>query len=63
MKLVSQRCNKMFFDCVWGGYSEHLPFTPDNVVDEVIAHTEYTRGKFLGHTQHEGRPFYLFWKD
>jgi hypothetical protein len=50
----------MFLDCVWGAYAEHLPFTPDTIDHEILAHTEFTACRLLGFTEHEHRPFYVF---
>ena len=59
---VSRNCGMMFLDCVWGGYSDALPFTPETIASEIIAHTQYTKADLLGYTDHEHRPFYWFRK-
>lgn len=63
LRRVSQLCNRMYLDIAFGGYSQYLPFTPETIADEIIAHTEFTTCRLLGRTAHENRPFYLFEKE
>ena len=60
---ISKRCRVMFLDCVWGGYTKHLPFTPVGLPAAFMKHTTYTHFHLLGRTAHENRPFYVFWRD
>jgi len=60
LRRISQLAPLLFLDCVWGGYSPHLPFSIDTICKEIIAHTEFTDARQLGWTDHEHRPFYVF---
>jgi len=63
LRQVSALCPILFLDCVWGGYSEHLPFTPDTLGEAIMTHTDYKHCRLLGLTQHEARPFYVFTRE
>lgn len=60
LRRISRSAKRMFFDCVWGGYAPHLPFTEQTVVRDILEHTEFSKAKLLGRSLHENRPFYLF---
>lgn len=62
LRNISEDCKSMFLDCVWGGYSDFLPFTPDNIGAMITQNTFYTDYKLLGRTNHENRPFFIFTK-
>lgn len=56
---VSRAAPVMFLD--FGGmYAHHLPFTEENAIEAILARTEYTRGKLLGHSDFEDRPLFMF---
>ena len=59
---VSNKCGMMCLDCVWGGYSDALPFTPETLGDEIVAHTRFANYRLLGYSSHEHRPVYWFTK-
>lgn len=60
LDLISRKCPVMFLDCVWGNYSDALPFTEKDIEREMLDHTQYTKSKLLGRTWHENRPLFVF---
>lgn len=56
---VSVAAKKMYMD--FGGmYASRLPFTADTVIDQMKTHTKYKKGKLIGVTGFESRPFFVF---
>lgn len=46
-----------------GQYAKHLPFIADNAVEAVVGCSVYTEGEYLGPSDFEGRPMFVFTRD
>lgn len=59
LQRVSRCAPLMFFD--FGGmYAHHLPFNEATALEHIVANTDYSEGRLLGHTAFESRPFFVF---
>jgi hypothetical protein len=57
---ASRLCPVMFFDCGFGAYSKDLPFTPQDMCEQIIGHTAYVASRKLGVGVRENRGFFVF---
>lgn len=53
---------KVMFADYGGKYADRLPFIQEEMADEIVDRTSFTRAEHLGFTDFERRPLYAFWR-